>query len=516
MDEHAIDIVQLLWASGWLLAVVALFWVGLRLPLDIRLTHWNGRFYAAAVVIAAIGACVLANVALVLHDGHFDLTREKVYTPSAAALRMVDALDRDVVVTWFYQGQDPIARRTRDILQIMQRRNPRFRLATVDPDKEPTLARTQGIRIYNAAMIEADGRRVLVQSTDEADIALGVQRVLRERVITVCFLEGHGELPMDNFEFHTHLEGLTDHSHGDASSAVVEVAGHGVGRFRRALEAQGYGARQVILATRREVPADCTLVVSASPWTTFLPAESAALRTYLQHGGSALFLFDLGYALEPSHELLLADLNVRLEPEIVIDPLSHYQTDPQMVAVTGYEPHPITQSVSLTFFPGVRPMTPLAQSARLNVAPLLTSSRDSYVRPVAMLDTRLAGSARPKTDSGPALPGTASPVAGPRVLGVVAEGWIEGSSQPLRVVVIGDGDFASNSFFPYMSNSDMLLSAVRWLAREERSTAIASRMPVPQFVLLTAPQTRLVFSVVVILLPLSVILCGCVIWWRRR
>src|SRR4051794_1111847 len=143
MDEHAIDIVQLLWASGWLLAVVALFWVGLRLPLDIRLTHWNGRFYAAAVVIAAIGACVLANVALVLHDGHFDLTREKVYTPSAAALRMVDALDRDVVVTWFYQGQDPIARRTRDILQIMQRRNPRFRLATVDPDKEPTLARTQ-------------------------------------------------------------------------------------------------------------------------------------------------------------------------------------------------------------------------------------------------------------------------------------------------------------------------------------------------------------------------------------
>ena len=44
---------------------------------------------------------------------------------------------------------------------------------------------------------------------------------------------------MDNFEFHTHLEGIADHSHDDASSRLVRVAGHGVGRFRRALEAQG-------------------------------------------------------------------------------------------------------------------------------------------------------------------------------------------------------------------------------------------------------------------------------------
>ena len=119
--------------------------------------------------------------------------------------------------------------------------------------------------IYNAAMIEAEGRRVLVQSTDEAEIALGIQRVLRERVITVCFLEGHGELPMDNFEFHTHLEGVADHSHGDASSHVVEMPGHGVGRFRRALEAQGYDAQKLVLATTAAVPADCTVVVARQP-----------------------------------------------------------------------------------------------------------------------------------------------------------------------------------------------------------------------------------------------------------
>jgi hypothetical protein len=425
----------------------------------------------------------------------------------------VDALDRPVAVTYFFHAQDPAGRRARDILEVMARRNPLFRLRAIDPDKEPTLARTNGIRIYNAAMIEAEGRRVLVQSSDEAEIALGVQRVLRERVITVCFLEGHGELPMDNFEFHTHLEGIADHSHGDASSKVVEMPGHGVGRFRRALEAQGYEARKVILATSAGVPADCSVAVSASPRTTFLPGESAALRTYLRHGGSALFLFDLGFVLEPGLAALMADLGVRVEQEVVVDPLSHYQTDPEMVAVAGYDPHPITRSASLTFYPGVRPLSVTKPPGAMKVVPLLTSSRDSYARPVQPVASRVAASTIAKSDADTAVP---PPVAGPRVLGVAAEGTLVDSDAPLRAVVIGDADFASNSFFPYMSNSDLLLSAVRWLVREDRGVAVATRIPVPPLILLTPRQQQVVFGLLVVLLPVAVIALGSLVWWHRR
>ena len=199
MENHSLEIVPLLWLGGWLVAIVAVFWAALRLPLDIGFGSWRGKLYMAGIVVAAVGVCALANVALHLHDGHVDLTREKIYTPSAAALRVVDALDRDVAVTYFYNSRDPAAKRSRDVLEVMERRNPHFKLRAVDPDKEPTLARTSGIKIYNAAMIEAEGRRVLVQSTDESEIALGIQRVLRERKITVCFVEGHGELPIDNW-----------------------------------------------------------------------------------------------------------------------------------------------------------------------------------------------------------------------------------------------------------------------------------------------------------------------------
>ena len=103
-------------------------------------------------------------------------------------------------------------------------------------------------------MIEAEGRRVLVQSVDETKIALGIQRALRQRLVTICFIEGHGELPVDNFEFHTHLDAVANHSHDDSSSKRVDMPGHGIGRFRRALEAQGYEVRKLVTAIRAEIP----------------------------------------------------------------------------------------------------------------------------------------------------------------------------------------------------------------------------------------------------------------------
>jgi ABC-type uncharacterized transport system len=520
--EHAdIDWGALLWAGGWLVAILILFAAAQRLPLETKLATWRSWAYSAGVLLTAIGIAVLANVALTLHDAHFDLTREKVYTPSAAAMRAIDDLTREVTVTYFYRSQDDGARRARDLLMVMARRNPLLKVAAVDPDREPTLARLQGIQLYNAAVIEAQGRRVLVQSTDETEIALGIQRALRGRAITACFLEGHGELPMDNFEYHTHLEGGASHSHDDAASQVVEMPGHGIGRLRRALEAQGYDARRLILAIQPDVPADCTLLVVASPRTTFLPAESVALRAYLQRGGSVLLLLDLGFVLEPELARLVADLGIRPEQEVVVDPLSHYSTDPEMVAVTGYDPHPVTRSVSLTFYPGIRPFTMLKPAGLkpaglkpagdVRVVPLLLSSRDSYTRNVKPVESRTVEHAPPAADSA-----TAVPLSGPRVLGVAAEGRIEGGSEPLRAVVIGDGDFASNSFFPYMANSDLLLAAVRWLAREERTTAIATRVPVPPLIALTGRQLSTVFVTVVVALPLSIVALGGVVWWRRR
>ena len=122
-------------------------------------------------------------------------------------------------------------------------------------------------------------------------------------------------------------------------------------------------------------------------------------------------------------------------------------------------------------------------------------------------------------------PATSAPSSTPgrRILSVAVEGvWPEAppgsgpTRSPFRVVVVGDGDFASNSFFPYMSNSDLALSMVRWLAREEQAPRTRAGVPVPPLILLTGQQMKTIFLVVEILLPLGVIAVGAVVWWRRR
>jgi ABC-type uncharacterized transport system len=508
------DGINTLWFAGWLVAVAVLFALGLRLPLMPRLRRLPRLAYEGALVIVTIGLAILANVALVLHDVHFDLTREAVFTPSKQAETVVDRLHQDVKLTYFYQGQDQAGRRAKDMVEVLGRRNMHLHVRTVDPDKQPTVANTYGVRIYNAAVLEADGRRIQVMSTDENQIALGILRLVRERVTTVCFMEGHDEYPMENFEFHTHFEGVASHSHGDSSSALVQMRSHGAGRLRRALESLGYEVRKIVPATLTTIPADCAVVVDVNPRTTYLPGESDALLGYLAQGGAALLMYDLGFVLEPRLVAGLRSLGVAVEQDVVIDPLDHYSTDSEVVAVPVYEPHPITRNIALTFFPGIRSLTLSPPPAGITIAPLFRSSTESFARPVEAVAERQPGRDGGATRSSGAPGGT-----GRRVLGAAIEGTWPGAgsaAKPFRLVVVGDGDFASNSFLPYMANGDLALAMVRWLAREERGSTVSVRMPVPPLVLLTKSQMQRIFLVIEVLLPLSVMAIGAVVWWRRR
>jgi len=512
MEHESLELGPILWFLGWVIAVGVLFVVGLRLPLQTRLTRGKALAYNIAVILAAVVVTVLANTAIILHDLHLDLTREKIFTPSGQAMAVVEQLKQPVKLTYFYRGEDPNGQRMKDVLEVMGRRNALLTVRTVDPDREPSVAQAYGVRLANAAILEAEGRTLQVQTTDESEIAIGIQRVLREKVITACFLEGHSELPMDNFEFHTHVEGIAGHSHNDASSKLIQTAGHGIGRLRRALEAQGYETRKVILATSPTVPENCQVLIIANPRTTFLPAESAAVEAYLQRGGSLFAMFDLGFVLEPRLAALIEKLGIRLPQEAVVDPLSHYSTDAEMVAVTTYQPSPMTQGASMTFYPGVRPITLVQPAQGIKAMPLFSSSKDSYTRPVQPVGVREIEDRKPAARVQAEAPT-------PHVLAVAAEGELPGAAAGaprMRAIVVGDGDFASNSFLPYLSNGDLAMAMVRWLVREERTTTVATRIPVPPMILLSGAQMKMIFLLVEVALPLLVLALGAVVWWRRR
>ena len=100
---------------------------------------------------------------------------------------------------------------------------------------------------------------------------------------------------------------------------------------------------------------------------------------------------------------------------------------------------------------------------------------------------------------------------------IAAEGALnEAATAPFRMVVAGDADFVSNSFFPYLANSDVVLSALAWLTREERAPAVKPPIEVLPMVALTGEQMRGIFIVTVLLMPGLIAFAGGTMWWLRR
>jgi gliding motility-associatede transport system auxiliary component len=483
------------WFVFVMLALVVLFAAGVRIPL--ARAGWRRRFARGAAVAAALAAIIAANVALYRHDVHVDVTHTRAFTPSPEAQRVVAALTSDVELTYFYQKQDPAARAARTMLDILGRSSAKLHVRVVDADQHPGLASRLGVRAYNVAVLESGGRRLQVMSTDDRDVALGILRVTRASTKTVCFGAGHNQYDIDNFEYHTHFEGVHAHGHGAEGAAVVLMEAHGAGRLRRALDALGFAVRKVTLATAGRAPEDCAAFVEVNPRTPYTPGEVDALRAYLTRGGAALVLLDLGFVVDAPLAALLAQAGVRVGDGVVVDPLDHYFTDEQMVAVPRYATHAITRGLALSFYPGARPLE-VVPTDGAEATVLFTSSPESVVRAV-----------------GP-FRGDAASRRGARPLAVAAEGRLVPGTAPFRLVVVGDADFASNSFFPYMSNSDLTLAMLAWLVREERAPTLKPPVEVLPRVTLTERQVRGIFLATVVLLPGAVVGAGTFVWWRRR
>jgi hypothetical protein len=483
-----------------LAALALLFAAGLRLPQGRPgWPRWAGHGLLGA---AALLLTVLANLALYRHDLHLDLTASQAFTPSPELVRLARSLPQDVDLTYFFQKQDPAARAARSLLEVVARESPRLHLRAVDPDQHPGVASRYGVRGYNVAVLESAGRRVDVTTTSDQEVALAILRVIRSQARTVCFATGHAEYDVDSFEYHTHFEGSASHGHGAHGAGVVLMEQHGFGRVRRALESLGFATRKLSLSVQGRVPPDCSVLVEAGPRTRHAPPESQALAGYLADGGSALLLLDLDTPVDPSLAAVLATAGIRMGDGVVLDPQEHYFTDEQMVTVTAYGSHPLTRGLALSFFPGARPLTLGPPPPGVTLTPLLSSSAASHVRP-------LDAGPRDDRERGPR---------GPRVFGAAAEGaWPGGSTdRPFRLVVVGDADFASNSFFPYMSNGDLALAALSWLAREERAPSVKPVVEVLPRVVLTGSQVRGIFLLLVLVLPGLPVVAGGILWWRRR
>jgi ABC-2 type transport system permease protein len=487
-----------LYFGAWCAAMLLIFSLGLRLPLYLR-----GRLTRLAnpgIVSAALGLALLGNIALYRHDAHFDATVSGRFTPPAELERIARSLQHDVILIYFYNNKDDDAYATKQVLAVVGRQNPRLRVRALDLDTELTAAREYGVKMYNTVLVEAEGRRTQVENTvDLRQMAYAVERVLQRRTQTVCFVIGHGEQYVPGHVHYSHVETLGGDQPG--RSDVLEAPADGLDRLKLAIETIGYSDREIEPATLPAIPEDCAVVADLGPTSGYAPAEVQAVRDYLYRGGHVLLAYDPRFSVVRELASLLKEVGLAVDSGVVVDPLNHYGTDQEQAAVPYYPPHSITEEIALTVFPGARPIRLLGPIAGLTTAELVATSKDSYVR--ALHPTGTAGDA-------PAGPG-------PRLLAAAVQGtWPGAGRAPFRLVLVGNASFAANAFFPYASNGDLAVSMIRWLAEDTATPLLKPEAYSLPEMRLTHRQMQITFLLVEVLLPVSVMLFGAAVWWRRR
>lgn len=402
-------------------------------------------------------------------------------TLAPASQTLLNTLTEPVSITAYARAESTELRHAiTEFIDRYQRYKPDIELRFVNPDTEPQQARELGITLDGELLINYAGRSEKLQHINEQALTNALQRLANNQPVLV-FVSGHGE----------------QDPHGNANFDL--------GSWGRTLGNKGMQAQSLKLSTTAQIPDNTSVLVIASPQVDYLPGEVKLIQDYLEQGGSLLWLCEPNglHGLAP----LAEQLGITFPAGVVVDP-STQRLDtarPDFAIISEYNVHPITQNFdSVTLFPQASAITLQAHASWRSEAFLVTPPRTWSE----------AGKLAEKLEFNPE-----NDTAGPLNIGVSLVRTIPAGNRGAleqRVVVIGDGDFLSNTYLGNGGNLDLGLHILNWLSYNDDLIVISAR---------TAPDTRLNLSPTAALvialgflffLPALLLGAGLTIWLRRR
>src|ERR1035438_8658340 len=241
--------------------------------------------YVTVYILVILAVLGVANFLANRYDKSYDGTANKQFSLSDQTVKAIKGLKRDVTVTYF--GETTQFPQARDLLGRYATLSPKLKVDYIDPVKKPQLARAAGVRQLGTIVVDTGERKEDAKSLTEEEITGAMIRSLKGGERNACFLAGSGE------------HGLDDTA-GGGFSTLKEALEHNNYKTRSVNLAQpatplGAGAAPVIGQVQQakvEIPKDCTVLVSGGPKLAYSPAAAAAIKAFVESGGSVLVLMD--------------------------------------------------------------------------------------------------------------------------------------------------------------------------------------------------------------------------------
>lgn len=456
----------------------------------------NAIFYILFFV--AIGL-----VAFLSREFHFqaDWTYGNRNSLTAATQTLLEKVDQPLKFVAYVPEDPMLQEQLRKLVAKYQRVKPDIKLEFVNPDLDPVRAKQDGIQYAGQMAIHLGERSEVVEQTTESVIANVIQRMSRGSERLVVFLEGHEE-----------REPLAENSSG-------------LSQFLSNLERSGFIIQPHSLVRAQSIPQNARFLVIAAPQKALLPGEVDIIKKYLEQGGNLLWLQDPGglHGLKPIADLLglkisegtVLDANEQLHAVLGV---SH----PAIVPVVDYGKSSIaekfTGSQSLFPFSTMIERNPLEDKQALvwQTEELLTTLPNSWLE-TGTID----GAVTYEEEKGDVLGPISIGFTLTRLLEQPAGMETAATPQPKeerqqRVVVIGDSDFLINSFIGRGVNLDLANNIFNWLSDDENLLNIQVNSAPDTNFTLGETSSVILASFFLMVLPLSLIVLGSVIWLRRR
>jgi len=414
-----------------------------------------------------------------------DWTANNRNTLSAASVSVLEQMPEQISVSAFTVNSGAMRQHIADLLGRYQRYKKSFELEFINPDTEPEMVRQLGIQVDGELLLEYQGRREQIAELNEQAITNALQRLSRAAEPWVVFVEGHGE------------------------RSPFGKANHDLQVWAQQLEAKGFHLQGLNLATAALVPDNTSVLVIAGPQVNFLPGEVRLIEDYIARGGNLLWLADPDgmFGLEP----LAEQLGVSFEPGVIVDPTAQMFSinDPTFAIVGDYGLHPLVDGFEvLTIFP---------RAAGVMVEPQGQWQADGF----------LFTTERSWSETG-VLAGEIdfdelADVAGPLSLAAAVTRSLdndiaddEAEPKQQRIVVVGDGDFLSNTYLGNGGNLDLGMNMVNWLSRDDQLIAVPSKTALDSSLNLSRNASMVIGFGFLIFLPAILLLSGLGIWLKRR
>ena len=372
-----------------------------------------------------------------------------------------------------------------DFVARYQRDKKNVQLKFINPSEEPKLAQDAGVKNDGEIIVEYQKRTEhLTPPVAEQEMTNVLVRLSRTNQQPLMYLDGHGE------------------------RNLIGIKNHDIGEFGKQLEKKGFKFANPDLTIAPAVPSNGAMLVIAGPQVDVSDIEAKKIKAYLEAGGNLLWLLDDDNLRGLKN--VAEYIGLQVSPGITLDMASaQYGADARVSFASLYGEHAITNNFMLrTLFPEAHQVT--AQGTEENgwkVSNLVEVAPNGW-----LASTKLAKDEKPtfneKTDK-----------RGPINIGVALERTYGKKGQ--RIVVMGNGNFLSNTFITNGGNLDFGINIFNWLAGDDKLITI---QPMPlKDINMTIPDTDsgrviawTVFHAFQYFIPLALMIAGFYLWWKRR